>query len=380
MPHQRFRALLDVLEKRLSLFPIVGVLGARQTGKSTLLRELLSKKRKIKYVTLDREEIREQAIRQPTLFVEGLESAGMQTVCIDEIQKAPALFDTLKAEVDEKKRPGRFAISGSTEFSKKTGVTESLTGRIALLRLFPLNGSEISGEKPSTLSAVKLWTQRGGMPGIFAIRESANREALFENWIETTCSRDMARFRIPKFNPELARRILASVAKSEVPNMSEIARSVGKQSRQIEAYIEAFKGLFVLYEVPPIPSSTGKPLFYVFDSGLAQSLGSTANRCLQIWFLNECLSHYSYSGKSRPDISYYQSSKGSRMDFVVETKGSTFAALLSDEEAPSVYSLRAAKAFAKREPKTLILVIAPCLYRQKIAKGIGIVPWNDIPF
>ena len=100
MPHQRNRHLLPILEKRLKLFPIVGVLGARQTGKSTLLRDILAKRRHIHYVTLDREEIRSQAQRHPSLFVQNLESSEYQTVCIDEVQKAPVLFDTLKAEVD----------------------------------------------------------------------------------------------------------------------------------------------------------------------------------------------------------------------------------------------------------------------------------------
>lgn len=144
-----------------------------------------------------------------TRFIQNLEAAGMQTVCIDEVQKAPVLFDTLKAEVDERRRPGRFALSGSTEFSKKTGVHESLTGRIALLRIFPLNQCEILQGKSTfpllspfakvnsqkshslaKLNDIQLAIERGGMPGIFGVREKNNREALFESWIETTCTRD----------------------------------------------------------------------------------------------------------------------------------------------------------------------------------------------
>ncbi|MEK7689527.1 MAG: AAA family ATPase, partial [Bdellovibrionota bacterium] len=221
MPHRRKRALLSLLEKRLKLFPVVGILGARQTGKSTLLRDLLPPLRAIKYVTLDRDEARSQALRAPSLFLQNLESDLIKTVCIDEVQKAPVLFDTIKAEVDEKKRPGRFAISGSTEFSKKTGIRESLTGRISLLRVFPLNLAEIveadscfslaKGEAHRRAPKIKLqtvqaWLERGGMPGVFAIRESANRDALWDRWVETTCSRALAQFGIPRFNPELARR------------------------------------------------------------------------------------------------------------------------------------------------------------------------------
>jgi len=73
MPHQRARFLVSILEKRLKLFPIVGVLGARQTGKSTVLRELLAQKRSVKYVTLDRSEVKEKANQSPSLFIRSVE-------------------------------------------------------------------------------------------------------------------------------------------------------------------------------------------------------------------------------------------------------------------------------------------------------------------
>jgi len=395
MPHQRKRHLLRLLENRLKLFPVVGILGARQTGKSTLLRELLSAKRKTRYVTLDRDENKQQALQKPTLFLQNLESDTIQTVCIDEVQKAPVLFDTIKAEVDEKKRSGRFALSRSTEFSKKTGIKDSLTGRIALLRMYPLNLCEIHDITPSltlidpsknkakkkskvSLKNIHQWTDRGGMPGIFAVRENSSREALFDAWIETTCTRDMTVFNIPRFNPDLAKRILVAIAKSETPNRNEIAKSLGKTSRQMEPYLEGFKALFVVYEIEPFKTSVGKPLFYLFDSGIAQFLGSNTKRLLQIWFLNECFSQFSYAGESRADIFYSISSKGSRIDFVIETKKTSYAILLSEEESPSTYSLRAVDAFRRRNTSLAVFVLAPCLDIHRLEKNTTILPWTSV--
>ncbi len=398
MPHQRPRTLLAILEKRLAHFPVVGVLGARQTGKSTLLRELLKGIRTINYVTLDREENRALAARQPSLFVEGLESDEIDTVCIDEIQKVPVLFDTLKAEVDEVRRPGRFAISGSTEFSKKTGIQESLTGRVALLRMFPLNIQEIThakarhplaqlpGKIPSLPSGASLvpmktlvqWFERGGMPGVFAVRDTEARESMFENWLETTCTRDLAQFQIPRFNPELARRIWLACARLEIPNRTEIARSVGKTPVQIERYLEGFKSLFTLYEVEPYRTSVGKSWFYPFDAGIARASGSSPGKCSRIWFLNECLSQFANSGKMRPDLFRYETSRGSKIDFVVETRDGAWALQWSDEESPGTYSLRAAEAFTERNPGMPVLVLAPCKSVHRLGKGITIVPWNAV--
>ena len=390
MPHQRHRRLLSLLEKRLRLFPIVGILGARQVGKSTLLRDMLSKIRTIQYITLDRSENKVRAEQAPTLFIRELELKQTKTVCIDEIQKAPVLFDTLKAEVDEKKRPGRFAISGSTEFSKKTGVNDALTGRIALLRMYPLNIGEIKSTKNSyplthlekvkngsiELHEIKKYTQRGGMPGFFAVRDEGGRDALFDAWLETTCTRDLAQFNIPKFNPELGKRILSAVATLPIPNITEIAKEVGRLPRQIQAYLEAFKALFCLYEIEPYKTSTGKSLYYLFDCGLSGYLGSSEQRNFQIWFLNECFSQYSYAGLSLPNVFYYQTTKGSRIDFVIQKKSEVFAVHLLQEEAPTTYALRVVESFSKKHPLIQVFVLTPSLQAHTYQAKIKLIPWS----
>lgn len=389
MPHERHRSILPILEKRLRHFPVVGVLGPRQSGKSTLIRELLSKKRSISYVTLDREDARSQAERQPTLFLKGLEDSKVQTACIDEIQKAPILFDTLKAEVDEDRRPGRFAITGSTEFSKKTGIRESLTGRIALLRLFPLNIAEILGslysplveglknnQSKTELKDITQWVNRGGMPGIFSIRDDDHRIATFENWIETTCTRDLSKFYIPRFNPDLARRIFQSATSLPKATRTEIAKSIGKLPRQIEAYLQAFKSLFVLYEIEPFQTSIGKAQFYCFDAGIAKSLGAQKEKRFQIWLLNEIFSQFSYAGKRRPDIFFYESSRGSTMDFILAEENYKIAFKICHDEAPSTYFMRAIDSFKKNNPEFEMIVLAPCSKLHRLTSQVQIVPWN----
>ena len=391
MAHQRSRYLLKILEKRLKLFPVVGILGARQTGKSTLIRSILAEKRNIEYVTLDREENRLRALNSPTLFIKNLGDSKNTVICIDEIQKAPVLFDTIKAEVDELRRPGRFIVTGSTEFSKKTGVRESLTGRIGLLRLFPLSVGEtieIESTLPipdlckgkeraaSILREVHRWRELGGMPGICFIREEESRSVLVEAWIETTCSRDLANFAIARFNPDLARRILFSIAQCDPPIRTEIARRVGKLPRQIEPYIQAFKALHTIYEVEPYQTGTGKPLLYLFDAAVAKACGSDDKRRLQIWFLNECYSQFANSGRSSPEIFYYQTAKGSRVDFVLASRKVKGAFMLSEDETPSVYYLRTAEAFAKKHPEIPVIILNPGLKPFKLSPHIRIVPWT----
>jgi predicted AAA+ superfamily ATPase len=327
------------------------------------------------------------------LFVQDLEATGQKTVVIDEIQKAPALFDTLKAEVDEDRRPGRFLITGSTEFSRKSGIRESLTGRIALTRLYPLNLSEIQeqeaggfplaglGTHPGSKEGnrdIKLWLNRGGMPGIFAIRDDANRTAQWDAWVETTCYRDLAQFDIKRFKPELALRLLGAIARADTPGRHEVAGMLGVLPRQIDSYLEALQALHVIYEIPPHPSGTGKAQFQIMDAGIARSLGASESRCLEIWYLNEVFSQFSYAGQSRPFVFHYLSSKHSKVNFVVEHKGSSVAALLLFEEAPRDYSLRAAASFRKKNPDIPVQVLAPCLRSHKLEPGCAIHPWSAV--
>jgi predicted AAA+ superfamily ATPase len=392
MPHTRKRQLFSLLNKRLAHFPVVGILGARQTGKSTLLRDILPEHRTTRYITLDRDEELREAERSPTLFLQNLESKSIRTVCIDEVQKAPRLFDTIKAEVDENRHPGRFAVSGSTDFSKKAGIRESLTGRIAMLRLFPLNQAEIAGieskypltnsdfKKPSaepiTLKSISQWFSRGGMPGIFASRDENVRHSLFDAWVETTCMRDLSRFKITRFNPDLARSLFMAICKLDVSNRTEIAREVGRQPRQIESYLDAMKAIYIINEVEPHRTGVGKPLFFPFDAGIASYLGATEKKSKQIWFLNELYSQFSYAGEMRPNVFHYQTSRGSVLDFIIESRKSHYAILLSDEEAPRPHSLAPARAFLKSHPKIPVFVLAPCLRLKEIVPKMQIVPWT----
>lgn len=171
---------------------------------------------------------------------------------------------------------------------------------------------------------------------------------------------------------------MIETAKAVVPSQVEIAKAVGKTSRQIENYLQAFKALFVLYEVVPYKTSVGKPLFYIFDAGIAGSLDSDLSRRFQVWFLNECLSQHSYAGEPYPDIFYYESSKGSRIDFIVQSKRSQYAIQLSDEEAPKRYSMRAPEAFCKKHPDLKVIVAAPCLASHSLEKNLAIVPWTAL--
>lgn len=409
MPHRRTRHILNLILKRAALWPVLGILGPRQVGKSTLLRDILSPRLKAKYLTLDRIEVRDRADKAPSRFLRNLmdtEARGGQrqgTLILDEVQKSPDLFDAIKAEVDEHRRPGRFLLSGSTEFSKKTGIRESLTGRIGILRLYPLTLAELHNRKPAipwvtgrhlaphgmrphqaepltTDREIQSWLERGGMPGICFLRNQDERSAAIESWIDVTCFRDLQQIKGGNLNGETAREILQTLATLEHPVVSEISARTRLDGRVVSRYLDAFRALFVVQQVEPHPLGVGKPEYLIVDSAIAGYLGAPEPMRLRVLMLNECLAQHELSGKPRPRVRYYTSSKRSRMDFVIETTyGSPappHAFLLSDEESLGTYEMRAAHAFLKKAPDAKVTVLAPVREAYKESKSIMVVPWT----
>ena len=123
--------------------PVVLVNGARQTGKSTLVRSLAESAHPARYLTLDDATVLSAARHDPSGFLSGLETSAVSVV-IDEVQRAPELFLAIKASVDRDRRPGRFLLTGSANVMLLPQVSDSLAGRMEVLTLWPLSQGELA--------------------------------------------------------------------------------------------------------------------------------------------------------------------------------------------------------------------------------------------
>jgi predicted AAA+ superfamily ATPase len=296
MPHARNRLALPLLKKKLKFARIVSIQGPRQCGKSYFARELYSKKSpQSHYVTLDSKNQAEAANSRPSSFIE--EHLPAHPLIIDEAQKAPALFDELKYRVDLKPAPGQFLILGSTEFSKEIKVRESLTGRLSRLRLFTFTLREAQSlSQNETVKRQHLMQHltRGGFPGIFAVRDAAEREQLFDEWLKVTVERDLQQFPKVKLDSELALNILREIALSEEPTSIRIASRLKKPRRTISTYIHYLSILFALHRLAPSALGTGKYRYYLCDVSLVHFFGGSFERQLETWMLYEFLAQMSY--------------------------------------------------------------------------------------
>lgn len=229
------------------------------------------------------------------------------------------------------RRPGMYLVSGSTEFSKLTGVRESLTGRIGLLHLYPLVLSELYGRqtgqhylKKGTFQAQVLLAEfdkkitLGGMPGMCFLHSEQEFQATCNTWLETTCYRDLTQIRRRNLSGDLALEILFSLAQASEPTLNALSKKLRRDARVIAPYLDAFTAIFVLHKLEAHSAGVGKTHYLFCDSGIAHHLGSTRDTLLRTHLLNEILAGFENAGWGRPLIKYYRNQKTSFIPLVFD--------------------------------------------------------------
>lgn len=330
MPHFRARFAAPLILKLAKLWPVVGLIGLRQTGKTTLMSSLF---KHAPLISLDEFTLREEANHSPTQFLEKLTTP----IVIDEAQKAPPIFDAIKLKVDQKRIPGSYFLTGSSAFSAKIGIRESLTGIIELL---PMTLAELNHQpfQPHTTFAPpthKNLTPRfdsasffksivtGGMPYPAFLHEKEQRRLYWQSWLETTILRDLSRFFPRGFDPDYAflllEKMAATLREGDLPTLKHFP-STARKSRQ---YLTAMENIFLLRKITCHPEGIGKEVWLLTDSGLAahimgQTLGEGCTLSLTRHFLwNEVLAQAQYQAKHLSKY-YYKSAQGSPIDFILD--------------------------------------------------------------
>jgi predicted AAA+ superfamily ATPase len=385
MPHMRSRYAVSIIQKLASFWPIVGVVGLRQVGKTTLLRKQIGIS---KVLSFDDEDTRLQAEASSKVFL----SQQLPPLIIDEVQKVPKIFDALKSKVDRQKRPGEYYLTGSSEFSTRLGIRESLTGRIGLLQLYPLTLGEfhqkpIQSIKPIHPSEPRFSVEeiasamvRGGLPVPAFLRDSNALDMYWKTWLDTLVYRDLNRAYGKSYDPEIAFDILKRMAKIFLNGDLPAVQDLGVNPRKIRPYLEAMQTVFLVQRFRCHEEGVGKDLWLLGDSGLAnylmeQKVSPGASFTLARHFiLNEILSQQEYIGKSLRKT-YFKSAKGSIIDFVWDNVP---IKIIESYSPSNGWQIRALEGAMKKLKSPLGLLVAPTdlVDLPKKGKGIGIIPWS----
>jgi predicted AAA+ superfamily ATPase len=262
------RKLEDEIQKYLQIFPIVAILGPRQCGKSTIVKQLFSNTQYGIYLDLQNQEDLNKLI-DPRLF---FKTNQEKIICLDEIQLIPELFGTLRSIVDENRQNGKFILLGSASRDLIQKSSESLAGRIGFLYLTPF----LMNEVPETDLSV-FWN-RGAYPNSLLAENDEFSSIWRENYIKTYVERDIPQlgFDIPALK---LRRFLTMCAHNhgQTLNLSKLASSMDLTHPTIRKYIDIFEQTFVLRSLPPYELNVKKrmvksPKIYVRDSGILHQL------------------------------------------------------------------------------------------------------------
>ncbi|HUL82852.1 MAG TPA: ATP-binding protein [Gammaproteobacteria bacterium] len=256
------------LKRLAEQFPAVLLLGARQCGKTTLVRHFVDGR----YFDLERPS-------DLQVFAGDIEYALRQLkgpLILDEAQSLPALFPVLRSVVDEARRArGRFFLLGSVSPELVRNISETLAGRIGVLELTPFLYSELAGRRRATFET--LW-QRGGFPDALLARDAAQWLAWQEGYVRTFIERDVARHKLTLSSADV-RRLMTMLAHSHggLLNYSNLGRSLGYTYHTVQNLLDLLEGYFLVRRLPPYHVNLGKrlvksPKAYIRDSGLLHYL------------------------------------------------------------------------------------------------------------
>jgi predicted AAA+ superfamily ATPase len=347
----RSRNVYDLARGALSRFPVVVIQGVRRAGKSTLA-EMLVAGTPHRLITLDDDEARAAAIEDPRTFLEPARAGS--TMVIDEVQRVPGLVLAIKAEVDARKAPARFVLTGSSDLASVPGIPDSLAGRAVSVRLRPFSQGELAGRQEDFavrvldgLSAVadvrSEWHRAdyaraawgGGYPELLGV-DSPWRELWLDSYTERLTSRD-AQSVVERVAPARVRAVLRLLAANQAGELvkARIAQDAGISANSVTTCLDVLGALFLTDLVPPLTASlrnreVGRPKTLIADSGLAAHLAkTTADQLAQdtggVWLggaleglvTTELLKQRSWSLR-RWELFHYRDRNGLEVDAVLE--------------------------------------------------------------
>lgn len=303
MSRELARTMAAKVQEMSRSFPCVMVTGARQVGKSTMLKSLLPEG--MTYVTLDDERILSRAQEDPTGFLEEL---GVP-LCIDEVQYEPRLLRAIKMKVDVSGEPGQYWLTGSQRFHLMKGVSESLAGRVGLVELYSLSQSEVAGQGSSaepfspeeirkrigapvcdiTELYARIW--RGGYPRLFRYADTT-QEDYFSAYLSTYIMRDV-RALTQVGDTAAFLRFMRSVAARSGQQLvyADLARDADVSPNTAKNWLAVLETSGVIDILPPYYVNTSKrlsksPKVYFTDTGFCAWLGGGIPRalsCTGLW-------------------------------------------------------------------------------------------------
>lgn len=324
------REITAKLLRYASKFPVVALLGPRQSGKTVISKEVFSQYR---YVNLENADVRFAAKQDPRQFIKSF--SNDVGVIIDEFQHVPELLSYIQTTVDEVYKPGFFILTGSQNFLLNEQITQSLAGRVGILTLLPLSIIELEKNLllPKDIEEVMF---KGMYPRIYA--QNFIPEELYPSYIQTYIERDVRQItKVENLHTFQQFLKLCAGRTGQLLNVSSLASDCGISAPTAHAWISILEASYIIFLLQPYYKNFNKrviksPKLFFYDTGLLSSLlgidspSSLYNHYLrgsifESFILSDFLKRFYNAGKL-PKVYFWRDSHGNEVDCIVE-KGET---------------------------------------------------------
>lgn len=408
------RTLLRDLVRSASRRKVCLLFGARQTGKTALLRHLLDTSSPSALFDLQDAALRRRFEADPASFGREVRALPKQkkVVVVDEIQKVPALLEEVQSLFDTAPSRWRFYLTGSSARRLRSGSANLLPGRSHVFRLHPVTRWEERAEglaiaRPAT-PPLRGWQQPppfpeqtlqrrllfGGLPGVraeSATTAAATLDAYVGNYVEEEVRREAL---VRDLGPFLVFLRLCALESGQVVNLASLAQESGVPATTLKGYYQVLVDTFLGHWMPAYGHPSRKrvlttPRFYWFDLGvrhaaaqlpptreLAQSHGGPL---LEHWVAQELLARAQYSGRGHR-VSFWRTVDGVEVDFVYETPRTDLPIEVKWTERPRVEDARHLESFLDKFPSRARrgILVCRCERAQQLSERVTAIPWSSL--
>ena len=353
----------NAIKKQEKMFKTILVTGARQVGKTTMLKNMNPN---MNYITLDDMILNQSAVEEPELFLK----ANKPPIIIDEIQYAPNLLRYIKMAVDNSEKKSLYYLTGSQQFHLMKDVSESLAGRVGILNLLGLSLREIKEiefnepflpteeylskrkKHVKEISYNEIWNiiHKGSMPALY--QEESDVDMFYAMYVSTYIERDVRSLTqvgdtlsFLKFMTALASRI------GQLLNLNSIANEVGITIPTAQRWLSILVASNIVYVLEPYYNNIMKravktPKVYFLDTGLAAYLtkwktsevlesGTMAGNFFENYVIVEIIKSYYNIGELRPPVYFYRDKEKREIDLIIEENGKLYPMEIKKTANPS---------------------------------------------